>query len=268
MNGHDIVQRVFDTLVEDDRTTHPTFTHAAIVRVLNAAQRDLVREIRDCRAGLLDTSGSLSVTTSTNSVALPSDLHSIRDIYDSQGRPIMWRGPRGNSSRVGSRIRLSGNSIVWDEALAASDTWTIDYVKRPSETRYGTLAADYAAGVILPVTDSGGALSTADDAYNGWSIGFLTGTAEGEKSEVLNYAGSTRVASVSPSFGTEPDSGDTYILMDVWPEEWSEVLAAGAALRLAREGQELSGLPYGKLLLDAKASSLFRAPAVSKLRRR
>lgn len=52
--------------------------------------------------------------------------------------------------------------------------------------------------------------STLDDAYNGCSVSILSGTGAGQSSSITAYTGSSRTATVSPSWITAPNSTSVY----------------------------------------------------------
>lgn len=54
--------------------------------------------------------------------------------------------------------------------------------------------------------------SAANDAYNGRRIRITSGTGSGQASDILDYDGTSKLATVSPIWGTTPDTSSNYTL--------------------------------------------------------
>jgi hypothetical protein len=69
------------------------------------------------------------------------------------------------------------------------------------------------AGAAGTITLASGA-SAIDDDYTGMYVGITSGTGAGQLRTVMNYVGSTKVASVEPDWGTTPDNTSVYAVID------------------------------------------------------
>ncbi len=95
---------------------------------------------------------------------------------------------------------------VKTSTTGAKSTPLVFFPRKLVSLRSGTSQAGAAGTITL---DSGA--SAVDDFYNGCLIvGTLDGTVEARI--ITDYAGSTKVASVTPNWNTTPDSDDTFIV--------------------------------------------------------
>lgn len=91
---------------------------------------------------------------------------------------------------------ISGDSTAADKLEALMD---------------GLLNNTAQAGANGTITLNSGATAT-DDYYNGFVILVTGGTGVGQARLITDYVGSTKVASVSPNWATNPDATSTFIL--------------------------------------------------------
>lgn len=71
--------------------------------------------------------------------------------------------------------------------------------------RTGTADAGGTATITLPA-----GFQTVDDYYNNWIIKITSGTGSGQKRMIMDYVGSTLVATVDEDWGTEPDATSVF----------------------------------------------------------
>jgi len=90
----------------------------------------------------------------------------------------------------------------------SKDTPFVLYPRRLPVLETGTAQAG-AAGTI---TLASGA-SSDDDEYNACIVHITSGTGVGQARVISDYVGSTRVASVSPNWGTQPDNTSVYQIL-------------------------------------------------------
>lgn len=99
-------------------------------------------------------------------------------------------------------VQISGDSTAADNVEAEYDgTGFKSYLRRNT-------AQAGAAGTIT--LDSGA--SATDDLYNGLVVEILGGTGAGQARLVTDYVGSTKVATVTPNWVTNPDSTSVFAL--------------------------------------------------------
>jgi hypothetical protein len=84
--------------------------------------------------------------------------------------------------------------------------------------RAGTVGANAGDGTTLQLDSSANAV---DDFYNGC---LLVGTLDSnvEARVISDYAGSTKVCTVSPAFVTTPDNNDTFVVYQPWGRQVGE----------------------------------------------
>jgi len=79
------------------------------------------------------------------------------------------------------------------------------FTEAPYEYHAGTATGGGAKTITLAAT-----ASADDDEYNGMVIEILTGTGVGQIKDIIDYNGSTKVATVEDNWQTQPVSGSTY----------------------------------------------------------
>ena len=106
-------------------------------------------------------------------------------------------GYAGGTIKLGvDATSISGDSTAADKLEALMD---------------GLLNNTAQAGAAGTVTLNSGAVAT-DDYYNGFIILITGGTGVGQARLITDYVGSTKVATISPNWATNPDATSTFIL--------------------------------------------------------
>ncbi len=67
-------------------------------------------------------------------------------------------------------------------------------------------------GAAATITLAEAEIST-NSLYNDITIGIIAGSAVGQVRHITNYVGATEIATISPSWETQPSAGDSYVLM-------------------------------------------------------
>jgi len=94
-------------------------------------------------------------------------------------------------------LALAANATLWDKAdqtIARADT-------------------AQAGGASTITLDSGA--SATDDEYNGYAVMIVGGTGAGQLRTISDYVGSTKVATVSVAWDTQPDATSEFEIVDV-----------------------------------------------------
>lgn len=84
----------------------------------------------------------------------------------------------------------------------------VDLELRDFTDHYGTAQAG-AAGTITLASEA----SSTDDYYNGAVVKIVSGTGAGQSRQIIDYVGSTRVATVDANWVTNPSSDSVYIVI-------------------------------------------------------
>lgn len=97
-----------------------------------------------------------------------------------------------------------GYGSGWMDMVGA-DTASLSYV-----VQTGTAQAGAARTITLAA-----AASATDNAYAGMSVQIISGTASGDDTkQVKSYVGSTKVATITGTWATNPDSTSVYKIVD------------------------------------------------------
>jgi hypothetical protein len=134
---------------------------------------------------------------------------------------VDWAGSVANalvSGRVDASIgannagNLTANVIQWNSTnVATPNTAGVPIVDTREFTRVNTAQAGAAGTITL---DSGA--SATDNLYNRQEVTIISGTGVGQSSRVITgYVGSTKVATITPNWTTNPDSTSVFALKGV-----------------------------------------------------
>lgn len=158
---------------------------------------------------------------------------------------------------------------VWDE-VASGHLTSGTFGQRLNLIRAGTAQAGAAGSITL---DAGA--SAVDNFYDGQVIYITGGTGAGQSRRIDTYTGSTKVATISPNWGTNPDNTSIFVLIPegdvpgasaptaaqvadaVWDEAAADHLTSGSfgqRLNVVRAGTAQAGAA-GSITLDAGASA-------------
>lgn len=110
-----------------------------------------------------------------------------------------------------STLSANNGSNQWQVQQAAVNG-AIDVV---DVTNGGSTFNNYNSGTLAGVTNSSvitlsSGASTTDDVYVGSTLYLSGGTGAGQQKEIVNYVGSTKVATLNQGFTTTPDTATTY----------------------------------------------------------
>lgn len=139
------------------------------------------------------------------------------------------------TSLVSGRIDASVGAVAANAITAAAIAdGAIDRATFAADTGLQTIRSNTAqAGAAGTVTLDASA-SVTDSFYNGTAIILTGGTGVGQARLIVSYVGSTKVATISPSWGTNPDNTSTFAVMPTarisvgaWQEAVVNVLISG-----------------------------------------
>jgi len=162
------------------------------------------------------------------------ELMEILHVTDTDGRPIE---PIVVQRRAYSAIGVSfarnlqlgywiGGNYIYINSESYSESIRLYYTKRPALLLKGTASAG--ADTTLTFASSPPP-DVRDDYYNlSWLI-LKSGTGAGERAQITDFAGGTRVATVD--FTTTPDATSVYATESELPPGHNEIVAYGAAIR-------------------------------------
>lgn len=128
---------------------------------------------------------------------------------------------------------------VWDELLAGHTTEaSYGALMQALQLHVGTAQAGGASSITLDATGS----SATDDLYNYQMITIRSGTGAGQTRQIIDYNGTTKVATVNLAWTTQPSTDSNYIVSPggldaatveavasaVWDVERASHIAAGS----------------------------------------
>ncbi|HIC80438.1 MAG TPA: hypothetical protein EYP07_05650 [Kiloniellaceae bacterium] len=113
----------------------------------------------------------------------------------------------GRKVTVGQKAGVTVDVTGTFDHVALIDTVNLNLVavKRLQVNESGTAQAGAASAITLRAAASG-----SDDAYNGQTIEIIEGPGAGESRQIIDYNGTTKVATVSSPWGTPPDVTSVY----------------------------------------------------------
>ena len=98
---------------------------------------------------------------------------------------------------------LNGDNIILETSHA--NNVNNNTVRQSWRFLHGTAAAGASTTITLPATGH-----PNDDFYNGYTVRILSGTGSGQSKTISDYNGTTKVATVSSSWGTNPDGTSVF----------------------------------------------------------
>lgn len=114
-------------------------------------------------------------------------------------------------------VVTEGETLTVGSGIAAADVQEIDgdanaallLMRQVSQAITGTAQAGAASTITLAASGP----SATDDFYNSGVVFIVSGTGAGQSRVVSDYVGGTKVATVSPPWGTAPDATSVYLLV-------------------------------------------------------
>lgn len=141
-----------------------------------------------------DHAGSMQVVSSSASDTAPTVTMSYRDAagnIQSEAKTLQGQTPVGYVATVERLLRgLKSGTCVGDVAIEAA-----------TAERSGTAQAGSATTITL---DAGA--SATDQAYRGMIVRLTGGTGQAQIREIVDYVGTTKVATVSANWSVNPDA--------------------------------------------------------------
>lgn len=148
-----------------------------------------------------------------------------------------WYGARPGTLRIMGRLDMYQQLAIW-------------YTRQWPPLHHGTAAGGGAATITFAAAPTAGTVVLRDDVYIGVDVLLTNNLPAGVQTQmarVTDYDGATRVATVSPAWGTAPDGTTTYGLVPPIGGEYFELLIEESAQILKEELGE--GLPLSPRLV-------------------
>lgn len=186
--------------------------------------------------GYFETTSDLNIVAGTETIALPNnftatekslmDLVRVEKVLSQSRIPLAYkrRYDQGNSTSAGGSgetylpsYDFRGNNLVLEPTPSTSETAGIRIIYKalPPRLRSSTATAGGSSTITLDAS-----ADPRDDYYNGARIYIYSGTGAGQLRTISDYVGSTKVATVSVAWGTQPTSSSVFttLISDDFPE--------------------------------------------------
>ena len=170
--------------------------------------------------GVIDSDTALAKLLTSNASSLtviPVDnvsKFSIGDVIK------IWNVDTGGlgSDLTVTAVDSINNTVTVNTALTFSDTYTRYFIETTASssaptvktTVTGQAQAGASSSITLPTT-----FNPTDDIYNGLTITITSGTGAGQVRTISDYVGSTKVATVSSAWTTNPDATSIFTISGV-----------------------------------------------------
>jgi hypothetical protein len=258
----ELLSRLRDDIKE---TTPGVWSDAELIRALNRAYAIVVAE--ECRLceSWLEKSALIDIVAAQKAYNVPADalkVGQLEILYDAAaGLYVPMRYIHMGERWMYQQISLGeplANAMRW--TLTAGQIWLVPtpttnltsglrlfYVPKAGMLHYGTATAGSVAGITL-ASDA----SVGDDSYNDQYIYIVSGTGVGQRAQITDYVGSTRVASAV--FAVAPGAGSVYSIYPKTQESFDECIIAKAgelAYIGVDEGKHMAFKAYYAQQLDA-----------------
>lgn len=241
MNAYSMLQLLRDQVSEG---TASHWTDVNLMKRINMSQRKVALLVSSYPGSWLVKSKDL--TPSSSVITLPSDCSKPLYLEEtSSGKPLSWlegvKHRRVSRQRGSTPTWWSGspevyplrNTLVVNQSSYSTEV-TLWYEQRVPDLVAGTAAAGGAASLTLP---DDAVTKRIDDYYNDVEIETEDGTGAGTVGDsISDYAGATRVATVTGTYSTDSVFGTISLL----PEEAHPLVVLDATLlALAKPSSEI-----------------------------
>jgi hypothetical protein len=225
-----------------------TFFDDHILEALELAFDELVLEALDSVQGYAEVVRELNLSANTANYPLYDDFLRLRLAERQPGGSSSMGSVMAESRRLEGEpfgvvqltpadhvYALVGDEFVLDPVPAVSETAGVKLyiVTEPPPPLKGTAQGGGASAITLATT-----APDVDDQLNGSWIRVISGPGVGERRRVSDYVGSTRVATVSAAWGTQPTNASVYATVPRLPSIFHPALTIGAAMH-ARDDLEM-----------------------------
>jgi len=225
------------------------------MHIINSALSQIATRIDEQGQDLFEV--ITTMTPSTDGVSLPVDFVSVRDL-SYNGTPIEIIAPpqRHNFDATSGSwsggwtglyfAYLRGNKIYFSSSLTADVDFV--YTRRLPKLHRGIPQAVGATTITLATEALIGTVETSDDYYNNATIIIVSGNGIHDEQVIMDYVGSTKVATVAGWSGTTPDTDSIYEIKCELPQtpDFHTILCEIVASKFAPKNKSL-GLAYNEL---------------------
>jgi hypothetical protein len=196
---------------------------------LAATTINLVNTLTTYTGNTVQTGDSFARLGAPSGVSVSADILVLDNFIDTEIADIQARIPAALvSGRMDSSVGAMAANVVTAAAIADG---AIDRATFAADTGLQSIRSNTAqAGAAGTITLDASA-SAVDDFYNDTVILLTGGTGVGQVRHVSDYVGSTKVATIKPSWVTNPDVTSTFAILpmvSVWDNVMADHLDSGS----------------------------------------
>jgi hypothetical protein len=263
-----LVDRIRSKILDDAGVR---VTKLDVVEAINEAKDLVVTDLMDCRENILgylstaDTPLLLDIPASSPRIVMPGLVARVTQVEVLNGSEYVTiqeqrRGEWMSGMKTHSQVSVLYGDTTYevigpyiqldrqvDSAVPAGLRVTCErYI---ADLLMGTATGGGAATVTLPssvvAANGQSPASLEDDIYIGLDLEITAGTGSGQRRTISDYAGSTRIATVSAAWSTPPDSTSVFAMFTPFRN------LVGAADKLVDLRARIALLTDGKINRDA-----------------
>jgi len=192
--------------------TTPDNTSTFALLGLNSPSLNTNLQVSASTAQAVIRSGTAQSGSTSNTIKLDASASATNSIYVGNIVTITGGTGLGQSRSITAYVGSTKVATVdrnWITTPDNTSTFAIYANTTPTTFSDQGVAQAAASGSITLAATA----SATNDIYVGSLVTILSGTAAGETSEITAYNGTTKVATVSPSWGVTPDSTSAYAVI-------------------------------------------------------
>ena len=125
--------------------------------------------------------------------------------------------------------------FLQDSRIGSSTYGRIYYLPTAPDLHRAVAASGTASTIVLGTNGAAttlGYIHNVDNYYQNMYIEIFSGIGEGQIRKISSYDGATKTATVDPDWTTTPDSTSVYSIVSPIKEDFQELLALGAVMRM------------------------------------
>jgi len=289
MNLSDIITMARE-YVDEPPSEAADYSDANLLMFINSEHKNMFSKVRQTYEDWFGRETITQFTTNTLKYHLPLDVFMIRRVevlpsgvsgtypnlsydelngekylvdeisLDDQGQiyDLSQRGVIGNAEAY----YIYENTINFTNGTDTSSSrhFRIYYIPTAPNLHKATAITGSSNSITLGVSGAAttlGTVSPTNNYYSGMNIEIISGTGAGQLNKIIQYVGSTRIATVAFNWNTTPDATSVYSINSPIPDDFHELLAYGASIRAKAKTEDdimvLAQL-YSPLLEDMKQS--------------
>lgn len=200
-----------------------------------------------CEFTALPEAGSIlhsgvAVSATTNTIVLDASASTADEFYN-HTKIVISSGLGSEQERLlvhyDGATRTAKVAPPWVVIPDSTSAFEVEPALAHAETGWATIKVGLAAAATSTTITLDSDASSVDDYYNNDLVHIDNGTGEGQRAVIVDYVGSTKIATVYTSWITTPDTTSEYIIEEGHP--YTDVASSSLSTQIAdKTGYELS----------------------------